>query len=382
MKIKKILFFTLSFINALLPKRENRIVLYGRQMLNDNLEALLMHLIKGEYSKKYKVYCLLADSKPFKKYSVNNIIFEENAIISIYYLFTSKYIFHTHSLSIATFKPQVGQVIFNLWHGSPLKYMGDLNTEDSIMQKSDTYFLTTSDFFIPINKFSYGHNIEQLYVTGNPRNDLLFSKKKVLEMLKIDTNLFSKVIMFMPTFRRSDVISKNDSDIDFPILNKDNIELFNRYLESKNILLIIKPHPYQNSLDFLQKKYSNINIYSNGDLSSADVSLYELLGHVDCLLTDYSSVYFDFLITQKPIGFVLDDYENYSNNRGFVVDNPLDIMPGKKIYSITDLKQFLSDLIVEKDNYIEDRMRVNNLVNKYKDNNNCKRILDFLLITN
>lgn len=141
---------------------------------------------------------------------------------------------------------------------------------------------------------------------------------------------------------------------------------------------IIKPHPYQNDLKFLNLNLTNIIKFTNEDLAMKSVSLYELIGQVDALLTDYSSVYFDFLLTQKPIGFVLDDIHEYRDKRGFVVENPLELMPGEKIYNEEEFVGFIKNTCNGIDNYKDERKRINDLANKYQDNKNCERILDFL----
>ena len=120
----------------------------------------------------------------------------------------------------------------------------------------------------------------------------------------------------------------------------------------------------------------------NEDLFKKGIKLYELLGNTDALLTDYSSVYFDYLLTDKPIGFTIDDFELYGKNRGgYAIDNPLEMMPGMKINTFDDLVQFLTCVSEGKDNYVAVRHQVNNLCNSFVTPNASKRILDFCGIT-
>ena len=92
--------------------------------------------------------------------------------------------------------------------------------------------------------------------------------------------------------------------------------------------------------------------------------MYSLLGSADILLTDFSSIYIDYLLLNRPIGFVEDDFDEYSKSRGFIFDNPEEYMPGVKIRSLEDLKTFLyNTLILSQDLYLENRVLINNKLN-------------------
>lgn len=200
-----------------------------------------------------------------------------------------------------------------------------------------------------------------------------------LNKLNIEKKKFEKVILWMPTWRRHVKKGNNsESKIDFPVLNSNNIHILNHYLEKENILLIIKLHPNQYDLKFLHTKYSNIKVIKNEDLAKRNIELYQIFSEVDALLTDYSSVFFDFLLTMKPIGFVIEDINDYGNKRGFVIENPLEIMPGEKIYNLNELLRFLNNIRLEIDDYYQERLRVNYMANKYRDGNSCKRIIEYL----
>ena len=65
---------------------------------------------------------------------------------------------------------------------------------------------------------------------------------------------------------------------------------------------------------------------------------YELIGISDGLLSDYSSVAVDYLLLDRPLGYVLADYNIYKEKRGFVFEDPLEYMPGEKIYNVCDIR--------------------------------------------
>ena len=80
----------------------------------------------------------------------------------------------------------------------------------------------------------------------------------------------------------------------------------------------------------------------------------------------------------KPIGFTIDDFDSYGDKRGFVVDNPLDIMPGEKIETIEGLISFIEDIKDGNDKYYGERKKINDLANRYQDGNSTKRLVEYL----
>ncbi|WP_288177740.1 CDP-glycerol glycerophosphotransferase family protein [Blautia hydrogenotrophica] len=126
------------------------------------------------------------------------------------------------------------------------------------------------------------------------------------------------------------------------------------------------------------RQYRRICFLTNEDMRRRQVPLYSLVKEADALITDYSSVYFDYLLLDRPIGFVLEDLESYEGHRGFVVPNPLDYMPGEKIYCKEELLDFFRKVVNEEDNFKEERKKICDQVNYYQDGNNCARLLELI----
>lgn len=375
----RIEFYLLTLLNYIIPKSENKVFIFDKRFRQDNVWAISEYLSKNPKYNNYQIYYYTkANIKP-----KGNIIHIDNGIHAIWMQLRSKYIFYSYT-DIKIFKPVRNQIIVNTMHGSPLKNIGYLAGNSKFKklwryEKTFTHILCTSNFFKDIIKKSFGASEEQCLVLGYPRNDYIFTNKEVLSRLNIDKQAFNKIFLWMPTWRGDSRTGKNDeSNIDFPIININNINYLNEFLYKNNILMMIKPHPIQMDLEILNKNLSNIKILKNEELQEKEIFLYELFNEVDALLTDYSSVYFDFLLTMKPIGFTIDDIESYGDKRGFVVENPLEIMPGKKITNIEELISFISDIKENNDEFYEERKAINDLANKYKDGNSTKRIVEFL----
>lgn len=154
-------------------------------------------------------------------------------------------------------------------------------------------------------------------ITGQPRNDFMFEKVDTIILKNFKKT--QKMIIWLPTYRKSDVgISINNGISIFNNINIDNFEKLNNILKNQDITLIIKPHPMEKIN--MSQEYSNIQIVDNNLLNMYGVNLYSLLRHTDVLITDYSSVFIDFLLTKKPIYFYTPDKDIYKNDRGFIYD--------------------------------------------------------------
>lgn len=373
--IKSLKFF--SYLNQIIPKNEKKILLYDsiREFLDDNTEAIYTYLINNGYKKEYKIFCCVTNEKG------NNFNYKNIGIIkAIYHYLTSKYVFF--SFGDFRIKPSKEQIVINQWHGSPLKKIGKMTLDKNYLNEdidNFTFLLSASEVFSDILRKSFGCSKNKIKIMGNARNDYLFSDKKVLEILDIKREEYKKFILWMPTFRiakdkRFNYGEIKENETMLPILNTfQEMEELNNILEKEKVLLIIKVHPLA---VFKEKNYSNIKIVVNNDLKIKNIKLYEFVKEFDALITDYSSIYFDYLLLNRPIAFTLDDYEIYENNRGFNFENAIDYLAGDQIYNNGDLIRFILDLSEGRDNYKEQRIKMNNLFNYYQDNLNCKRLLE------
>lgn len=359
--IRTIILFLLnciSFINEFLPKNKKQILLYDslNNTLTDNTLGLLLYLKEKKLDEKYKIVCCVPNSKEEYICGIKN----KNIFSGIFAYLTSKYVFY--SFGGMRIKPSKKQIVVNLWHGIPLKKVGKLNSNDKTLQNEQindfTYVLVPTEFFREIYKNAFGCNDEQLLISEQPRNYFLFKKNNVINKLGIQKENYNKVILWMPTFRISKDGRFNDTDNKtetmLPLLDTvDKINEFDNFLGEHNILVVLKVHGYSVVPDFECK---NIIVVTN-EMLAADIFLYEFIKDFDALITDYSSVYFDYLLLDRPIGFIVDDFNEYKNKRGFTVDDPLSIMPGEHITNYDELINFILSVMVNTDKYFGVRQR-------------------------
>ena len=132
------------------------------------------------------------------------------------------------------------------------------------------------------------------------------------------------------------------------------------------------------------KKLSLSNIFFIDDyfFESKNISSYEFIGNCDALLTDYSSVYYDYTLCNKPIGVVWEDIEEFRNNPGFSIDLDYYWKGAEKLYTVQDLLKFIQNIANEVDQLKKERNKIKKIVNYAVDNKNSERVVDFIINKN
>lgn len=339
----------LHLLNKCLPKKTKRIVFYSNLGFRDNVKALYDYMIKHGYQKKYTIVC--ASNEFYSTPKIDGVIYT-NIYFGLFYFLFSKYFFY--SFGKYPIKPSKNQVVVNLWHGMPLKRIGNL--EEHLQKKNFNYFtylVTSSKFFTPIMKKAFSATDAQMITVGNVRNDELFVYQK------------SNKIIWMPTYR--EIIDDLNDELLFS-LSFDELECLNSILILNNYILYIKLHPLEKRKIMFGFTFSNIILLEDKYLSLKNITLYEFLGQTAALITDYSSVFVDYYLLNRPVAFTIGDINSYSQNRGFVVDNIQDLLIGYQLQTFNDLLNFIKDVIKNKDQYKEDRQVLNNQLNEIKNN--------------
>ncbi len=365
-----------SFLNNIVPKNENIIFIYDAPFMRQNCWALYFYLMSNGFADKYDIYYYCEKYRDHYGDSIKQGVVSNPFMGWILHLI-ARYTFYEYQNFKYCCKPGKYQTTVFLTHGMPFKNYGYLIDNPPHPYEDDyTFLLMTSEYYIPIMKQILGCSDAQIYVGGMPRCDQLNSNRDLSCLLDFE----KRIVLWMPTFRKSKENSINDSANDFPILNEEIINGLNETLSENNICLVIKPHPLQDTIPWLyDTNFSNIRLLFNDDLERENIELYELLGQVDLLLTDYSSVYSDFLITDKPLAFVIDDFDEYSQKRGFVDQKLLDMLPGPVATNYSDFINIMKSIDEIKVKYKEKRDFANSLLNKESKTGNFScDLCDFL----
>jgi len=323
-------------IAAVIPKKKNLIAFIGiyNGNFSGNVKYLYLYLQQTNYpeidcyylAENFKTYRTLKKNRLpvvfypsikgiIKLLRTNVVIVDSNKWIShfkCFLLFKSKKVQLWHGLGIKKIEVPIIREKMKRSLSRRLRY-----TLINRLPKYD--LLVSSSEFFSENKFKDAFYTKKIIEAGYPRNDVFFSPPVPSFFLETDTVTNSKIlqkkkkgakiILYAPTFRdtRIDMFHKEKNA-------KINLERLNRFAEKNNFLLVFKFHPIPSqSRKFAG--YSHIIIYDN----SKDI--YPSLPLFDLLITDYSSIYMDFLLVDKPVIFFPYDYDFYiKNNRSIIFD--------------------------------------------------------------
>lgn len=227
--------------------------------------------------------------------------------------------------------------VLHLGHGTPLKGLGMTEKDGKLIKKlyyklnntNLTCSLAASEFLSSIISACMGYSKKHIVVSGQPRNDALFFEP--LTVPEITKNNFN--ILYAPTWRQyAEVKLFPFSDFDFNTLDS--------FLSENNIKIFIRMHPaYEASVpqNILQSK--NILLFQ----ASKYPEVMDYLNCFDSLITDYSSIYLDYMLLERPILFLPYDYEEYKNSVGFTMDY-FENTPGKKPQSFNEFLTLLKEI--------------------------------------
>lgn len=347
--VLKIEMFFISFLKI----KQNRITFISLE--NDKLTSD-MKFIYDHISKDYDIrLCLIH----YQKSLISQLLYFFNCLKQLYLINTSKIvILHDNNYVVSHFKRKEVHVI-QLWHacGAIKKFGNVIKREYPIANYN--MIISTSEFWK--KPYSQAFSVEESNVLpfGLPRTDELFDqtwyKSKREKLFQQYPQLKNKkIILYAPTFRGN--IYKGFHQIDFDA---------QKILEnlSDEYVILYKFHPLVGNYQLKDDpKIINMN----------HEDTHELFTISDILISDYSSIIFDYMILEKPIIFYIPDYQDYKNELGVFVDIEnfgLPICCTEK--EITDSIQQLNDQSLK-------IQELKNMFFKYQDGQSTKRIVEYI----
>lgn len=265
-----------------------------------------------------------------------------------YYLARAKYFVNDVNFTERNRFKRNDQIEIQTMHGTPLKTLGfDVLSEwsDSTYNnylrrfRSYDYLVVPSDWVAKYAQKAFNINPEILS-TGYPRNDIFFQdhpEKELLSLKKMmGISAEKKVVLYAPTWRIQD--RGFDTSLDEFV----NVDALYKSLDEDTVI-IVKPHNFQ-PIANVDKKYRDKIFFA-----TSDITIEELYLISDALVTDYSSVMFDYSLLGKPMIFWAFDFDDYLENRGMNLDLEGEA-PGPFVTNQRSLENWIkkSDVIGEK----------------------------------
>ena len=366
--MKKIKKFIKSLMYLLAPTK--RICFESCPDVGDNSKAVFDEMIKRGLNKKYKLTWLLHDD--YDNYSkIKNVEYVKKGTKEYQKAMrTAKCFICCNRFVYSNLKMQSS---FFLTHGmyvkSPKAYYK--------VPSEINYCLSASEGLKEMQANAISAPIEKMFALGYPRNDILTTFKADLSKY---FGVYDKYVVWYPTFRQHNSGMGTGSEHAFPIIwDEESATKVNKQAEKDNVLIILKPHFAQDTTKIKSLNLTNIRLIDDNFFKENNLTSYEFVASCDALLTDYSSIYFDYTLCDKPIGLIWEDYEDYAKNPGFAFDMSLYMKGGEKIYNADEFCNFINNVAMDNDLLKVERREIRDLSNYSTDGKSSVRVTDFII---
>lgn len=300
--------WVIRFLNVLFPVKTNKVLFisyYGNQY-GCNPKYLSQYMVQQD--KHWDVVWALVHPDKYKISGIRKVRYM--SLPYFYELCTSKVIVSNYRMT-SLFRKRKGQLYIQTWHSSLRLKMIEKDTETTLpphyirMAKADSknidVLLSGCQYSTSIFKHCFWYEGE-IASTGTPRNDLLFRedlhlRREIFRQIGIPAEV--KIALYAPTFRKGDLLECYD--IKYEGLTNT---LEKRFGGTWRIAVRLHPHLRNKSKQLLSDEASVIDVTQYDDIQ-------ELLFISDLLVTDYSSLMFDFAMTQRPCFLYVPDWDEY-----------------------------------------------------------------------
>ena len=264
--------------------------------------------------------------------------------------------------------------VFYLSHGTPMKSTRNYYTDPGYID----YAFAASEQAAPICSREFNISLEKFAALGFPRNDV-FAEAPVDIRPMLNTDC-AKVIVWYPTYRQQKDGKQTACAHALPIIYDQQaaIEL-DRAAAACSTLLVLKPHFAQDVSLIRDLGLKHIRFIDDSFFIEHKISSYRFVNSCDAMITDYSSIYFDYLLADKPVAVTWDDLEEYRKDPGFAVDLDVYMNGAVKVYNVEELISFVRDVAAGRDTLKAERRVIRDTVNYSTDGKNTERVVDFIL---
>ncbi len=350
-KIKRGLFRKKQYISYLekCPIEEKAILLESQHggTVGGNIFAILKELCENPAYVDYKLYLSCLESRLEERYQFLEQYHLQDRVKILstgrteYFkvLATAKYLINDNTF-INVFIKRPEQVYLNTWHGTPLKTLGKKIKKDFVAIGNAQHNFFVADYLLYPNEFTMKHMLEdymienmgsaKVLLTGYPRNTVFLSEGRRKEIRKKLGVEHMEIYGYLPTWRG--VIGKITSAEQNARLYEYLKELDGKLKDNQRVY--VKLHP-------ISVKEIDLSEFTKIVPFPADeYETYEFLNATDGLITDYSSVFFDYAVSRRKIILFTYDKEEYTADRGFYFS--MDELPFPQVNTVDELLQCMN----------------------------------------
>lgn len=299
----------------------NQLLITANSMgYNDSPKVIFEEIMKRNKFKDLKIIWALNNKEDMpKKYRDRVEVIKPDTLKYFKVALSSKYWLTSVNIERGLQFKKAETVFLNTWHGVPMKTVGNAvkGRNDFNWQKTD-YVSYSSEKEKEIYIRDFKANPTSMVASGLPRNDELFNAKPedfLMARKDLNLNTDKKIIVYAPTWRENlDVggTDKIDIKIDWNLWEKEL---------GQDYVLLLRAHPYTTKL--LGVKFNDF-VKDYSDYPAVN----DLLLAADILISDYSSILYDYAILEKPLICFAYDYQDYKESRGFNFDPKLEMPEG------------------------------------------------------
>lgn len=308
--------------------------------INGNMFSMLNELNSNKRWQDYKtVFVVTEDTikkaeERMKFYGFDKVILSvRNSNEYCKYLATAKYLLTDNSFP-PYFSKRSEQVFLNTWHGTPLKTLGksDKSNLASLANIQKNYLMSDYALFpneFTRNVFMEDYDLKHIFkgnslIANYPRNYIFYNNEQPADMKKRLGYEGKKLFAYMPTWRGTGRTADTKYQLD---CTNDILKKLDKKLDDDTVLLV--------NLHFLLASGINCDKFKHIDYFPSSYDTYEILNACDGLITDYSSVFFDYAVTGKKVILYAYDKEKYLSSRGVYI--PFESLPFPIVETVDDV---------------------------------------------
>jgi len=359
---------------SLFSKRDKKLIVFSAmhcRTFDSNSKFLFLHFLNNE--KDYTSYFVINDDelreKLTKEYG-NHFIDTRTKEGKKIALKAKTWVVSWLDTPLGGIFLKFRRLVIHLGHGTPLKCIGMMEKDGKLLKKmyyllcqtNISYSLASSPFVADIIQKSIGFSKKHVLINGQPRTEVLF--KEPLKLSELN-NGFTH-ILYAPTWRQHSKIKL------FPFEDFSLTELQN-FLSKEKIIIHIRFHPaYEEDIPKDILSLENVSLFSAKKYSE----IMDYLNLFDVLITDYSSIYFDYMLLERPMIFLPYDLEEYEKTVGFTMDYN-EYTPGAKPISFFDFLNYLQVAKNSPEMFLESIKSLNKVLNN-PEKMPCKALANFI----